>query len=690
MHQKTMKNLFFHIILLLFFVLGMDVQAQNGDYHRVTNLPHIYIETENGAAITSKENYILCTFIYVDEDDQVTSYAMTQIRGRGNSTWGLAKKPYKIKFAEKQKLLGKGYARAKKWTLLANAGDKSLIRNAITSELGDWLGLKNSPAAKFVDLTLNGVYQGNYQLSDQVEVHGHRVVVAEQDYPLTEESDITGGYLLEVDGFKDGNWFSSSKGLPIRIHYPDDEEIVASQKNYISDYINSFEKALFSEDFKDPVKGYRPFVDSESLANFYVATEVSGNIDGFWSMYFYKNVEDSLLYFGPLWDYDIAYDNDNRYSQTERLLMADDGYGDGRKWFKQFWNDQEWFGKLINDRYQDALDDGMVDFMYEKIDSLTALLDESQELNYQKWGINRRMLREKVLYSSYEDYIDELKLYISEHTAYLKEAFANRKPIEPTPPFNPKNYYYHILNAGTSTAFDLVQTGEEYDLDNPPQTAVAVCAWGEEKEKMSQNWQFTPVGDYFLITNQLGLALCDPTEGECTPTTNLNTQLTAVSPDATDPSQLWTLTPQGTNGYYNLTNLHTEHTANLSGGGSSNGTKILSYSTDERNSVSNNRLWFLQRTSIPVPEDVTGIDNPDTHVETDYALVYNAQDRTLRFAGEDPSQLTFTAAVYTIAGQKIDAFGGQEVYSTANLPTGVYVVSWMVNGKLRSAKFRVN
>ena len=342
------RKLFF--LLLTFSLFAVIATAQ--DYKRVTNLPHVYIETFGKKSITSKTVYIYATMYYVDEDDVVTRYDSMEIRGRGNATWGLSKKPYKIKFHQKEKFLGKGYANAKKWTLLANAGDKSLMRNAITSLMGDFLGLKNNPAHKFVDLTLNGTFLGNYQISDQVEVRSHRVDITEQDYPLKTKSDITGGYLLEVDGFYDGNCFTTSTyRVPVRIHYPDEDEIAASQNTYIRNYIRDFEKVLSSSDFADADKGYRKWVDSVSLANWFLATEISGNIDGYYSTYFYKEQQDSLLYWGPLWDYDIAYDNDYRITGTATKLMTNDGYGETKQWVNRMWQDP-WFGRLVNRRYK--------------------------------------------------------------------------------------------------------------------------------------------------------------------------------------------------------------------------------------------------------------------------------------------------------------------------------------------------
>ncbi len=572
-------------------------------YSRKTDLPHLYINTFNRASITSKDVYIYCTLIYVDENDVVTQYDSVSIRGRGNSTWNLSKKPYKIKFKEKQKFLGKEYANAKKWTLLANAGDKTLIRNALTSELAKWMGMDFAPAAKFVDLTLNGTYQGNYQISDQVEVKNHRVNIAEQDYPLTESSNITGGYLLEVDGFKDGNWFSSSKSVAIRITYPDEDEIASTQNNYIKNYVNSFEKALFSTTYKDPTNGYRHYVDSISLANLYLVIEITGNIDGFWSLYFYKNQNDSLLYFGPPWDYDIAYNNDYRIQPTQNKLMVDEGYGDAKTWFRQMWNDAEWFSKLINKRYQVLLDNGIEQFLYHKIDSLTQLLEQSQKQNYSRWSIRTRMYHEIVTHSSYEEYIDDLKSFIHEHLAFLETAFANRLPQEPTPPFEPKAFYYNILNAKTNKPMDIFATdGVAYDDTNKPEPGALLCTWTLSDSRPAQYWKIEKVGDYFTITNQLGLALNDPTIGQSTATTNVGTQLNLVNPNPNDDRQLWVLTPQGTQGYYNITNVYTNHTANLNGGNAANGTSVISYTTDNRNETSTNRLWYIKKTTVRLPD----------------------------------------------------------------------------------------
>ncbi len=672
-------------------------QSSAQTFRRVTNLPHIYINTANSQSITSKTNYIYATMRYVDENDSVTRYDSLQIRGRGNSTWNLSKKPYRIKFQTKEKFLGKGYAKAKKWTLLANAADKTLIRNAVTSELGEWLGLKFNPAARFVDLTLNGTFMGNYQISDQVEVRAHRVNVTEQDYPLADTSDISGGYLLEVDGFQDGNCFTTQQAAaPVRIHYPDEDEIAASQNTYIKDYVNGFEAALYGNDAQDAENGYRAWVDSTSLANWYIATEVSANVDGFYSTYFYKDQQNPLLYFGPLWDYDIAYGNDYRKGDTSQSLMSDVGYGQTRLWVNEMWKDP-WFARLVNRRYGQVIDSGLTDFMLAKVDSLDELLQASQTLNYNKWGINTRAYHEIVIYSSYDQYITDLKDFITTHNQYLLTAFADKKPAEPTPAFAAGPYYYRITSARSAKAFELKAADgtSGFSEDNQPAAGTLVCTWENDADRLSEEWRFTPVGDYFFIQNRLGgLALSDPTGDPVTATTNTGTQLSVAEPDSTDERQLWTLTPQGTAGYYNFINLHSQHAANLKGGGTVDGTDVVSYTSDSRNATSTNRLWYIIPSS-DLPADTAVVDTTEADgirgvqaVEPDeYALAYDPQQRLLHFASETPERLTFTATIHTLSGLRQRSFKASEPCSVADLPGGIYIVSWHVGGHTRSAKF---
>ena len=667
---------------------------------RLTNLPHVYIETFNGNSITSKTDYVYARMWLIDEANQEQFFDSLQIRVRGNSTAGLAKKPYKLKFNEKAKLLGKGYANTKKWTLLANHGDKTLLRNAITSLMGERAGLKFNPAAKFVDVTLNGNYIGNYQISDQVDVRPHRVNVVEQDFPLTSSSNITGGYLMEADGFRDFStgwgWngetqatgFYSNQGVPVRVHYPDDDEINDKQLNYIERYISDFESRLFGNNFTDPVSGYRPYVDSLSLARWYLCTEISANVDGFFSAYFYKEQNDPRIYFGPLWDYDIAYNNDNRTREgtynTTRQLMVHAGYGSGwgngnRMWVERMWNDP-WFARLVNREYRTLVDGGLEKYLNHKLDSLTALIYDSQRLNFQRWGINQRVLREVVLHSTYDEYVTDLRTFIKNHIPYLTTTFASMLPDEPTPEPDPDvkkpdfvadlDYYYTIQNSSSATYADVDANAD------------LLCANARDAASETQQWRIKNLSNgYIYIRNRItGKALCDMSSEGATATTLVGTQIALARPDSSDTRQQWDLIRQA-NGAYNLISRFSQHAANLSGGNTANGTPVLSYTSDERNSSSGNRMWFVEKADRAIiPTNIVS-------VSTDYALAYSQLTHRLHFAAEDMSQLTFIATIFNQSGHRIASFPASTDFDTSALPHGIYIVTWQHDGRVRSAKF---
>ncbi|MDE7126223.1 MAG: CotH kinase family protein, partial [Muribaculaceae bacterium] len=222
--MKNLKSFAAGILTAAAAFSANSATAQTAEYKQITNLPTVYIDTEDYVSITSKETYVRATLRYVDKDG-TTVYDALGIRGRGNSTWGLDKKPYRIKFDKKQSFLGKDRAKAKSWTMLANHTDKTLMRNALASYIGTLAGQPFTAAAQFVDVVLNGKLIGNYQISDQMEIREKRIDILEQEDPATAESNITGGYLLEVDGFASSEpvYFRTSKGVTITIKSPDDD-----------------------------------------------------------------------------------------------------------------------------------------------------------------------------------------------------------------------------------------------------------------------------------------------------------------------------------------------------------------------------------------------------------------------------------------------------------------------------------
>ena len=389
-------------------------------YTQRTDVPSVYIETENRRSITSKEQYINCTLIYVDGESMLR-YENTQIRGRGNSSWWNAdKKSYRVKFANKERFLGEGFANAKSWTFLANHGDKTMIRNALTYDLGRFMGMKFCPAARFVDVYLNGDYRGTDQISDQVQVHKKRIEVSEENV-----------WLLEVvnENSKEDPLITTTRyGIMYTIKNPKDENLTLNKRIAVGQWLRSFEEAVASDQFMDPQRGWRAFVDENDLINWYVGAEITGNIDALYSIYMYKDGDDDKMHFGPLWDLDLGYDNSSERSLL-RQMEAYLGLRDRpfEKIVQRLWKDP-WFAQACNDRLQQLVDNGLQQYLLSHIDSLRSAIWQTQTENFRKWRINQEVYSwaKRAYYNNYDSYINDLKGFVNIHIPYLQQAFAQR------------------------------------------------------------------------------------------------------------------------------------------------------------------------------------------------------------------------------------------------------------------------
>jgi hypothetical protein len=131
-------------------------------------------------------------------------------------------------------------------------------------------------------------------------------------------------------------FYTPQKNLTVVVKYPKDDDYAAPQFDYIKDYVgNKAETALFAGNFTDPTQGWRSYFDSKTWTDYYIINEFTGNSDAWWSTNIYKHRNDSLLYFGPVWDFDIAFNNDLRLGDATRKLMATDAH-DPRQWIQQF------------------------------------------------------------------------------------------------------------------------------------------------------------------------------------------------------------------------------------------------------------------------------------------------------------------------------------------------------------------
>lgn len=649
---------------------------------QLTNLPAVYINTYDGSNIDSKYNYKYAKLWRI-QDGETEFIDSLQIRGRGNSTWGVPKKPYRIKFKTKEKFLGKGYAKARNWTLMANAVDKTLIRNAVASFIGEQLGQKFVPAAKFVDLTLNGNYIGNYQISDHIDIRPHRIDIVEQEEIPTEDSDISGGYFMEVGspgGSQEIN-FRTNRGVSVGVKSPDEDVIQYNQIEYIRDYMNNVESHIFSSDFDDPEKGYRPLFDSLALASWYLTVEYTANCDGLYSIYCYKDQADDHLYMGPIWDYDIAFNNCYRLGEMTDKLMIDYGYSSNeRQWFRRMYNDP-WFLNLIGRRWHKAvLQENLVDKTLSFVDSLAAVIDESQQLNYQIWPINQRSWDELQLFSTYQEGIDYLKTFLVEHAAYLSTVFPNPDGIQPPDPepTNPmgidKNSYYYIYNVGVDHPVDICDGSDLLGTWNP-----------DDNRYMTQHWQIQPVtADYYrFVSRESNLAITDMAEGSDDGQYATGAQLQVQPVDEKDNRQLWRFVQAGDN--WAIENKETHLAWNNSNGGSEDGNPVISWTNNADNASKPTRQWYIVKADESIVDGIASVWKEDF----DYRITMDSNKQIHIRIPNGVENVQGTIAVYDLNGRMLASGSVSKAVDASMLPGGVYLVKWTVNGHTRSHKVKL-
>lgn len=435
-----MSKIYYILWIVVFLATSIDAIAENSSYYKdkyvtLTNIPTLYIETNNNEEISSKTEYIYCKIV-MNTGNELSVYDSVQIKGRGNTSWwSFEKKPYRIKFNKKEQFLGKKYANAKNWVLLSNGGERLLIRNGLANYVSSLCNMPFTPATVYVDLYVNGVYQGNYQISDFIDIRKKRVDIEEQDTVVTNiQTNITGGYLLEVDGnYEEGETYITTPvfGNTIRIHSPKPEVVSQTQIDYIYDHLKKFENELLDIDLTSSNNNnYRNYVDSTSLMGWYLTNEICANTDMFWQIYFYKDRDDDKFYFGPVWDFDLAFNGDTRRGyngDVREFLMADIDFDNNyfQSWFKTLRKDPWWIRSQFKAFHELYKEHNLDSCMLSYIDSVVTTMRTSIDENYKVWSISEPLhpIRDYRLYDTYDDYVDDLRDFIVKHNAYLYSRF---------------------------------------------------------------------------------------------------------------------------------------------------------------------------------------------------------------------------------------------------------------------------
>ena len=345
-----------------------------------------------------------------------------------------------------------GFPEEEDWILYGPFSDKSLIRNKLIYELSNRMG-RYTTKTEFVELTINYEYKGLYIFMEKLKRDKNRIDISKLENTDIDEELISGGYIIKIDksdmedgSYTDYNSFQShfdvfgNENGDIRINfnyeYPKPGEIHANQKNYIKNYFYEFESSLASNNFKDPINGFRKYIDEDSFIDFFILNELSNNVDGYrLSTYLQKDRNEKLV-IGPIWDFNLSFGNAD-YCGGERYDVWCFKFNE--RCLGDYWNVPFWWNRLLEDeKFVDKLKGRWNQLRLNILSDnniLTLIEEQYSFLNNETDIINRNFNKWKIfgiyiwpnsfIGNNYYEEIDFLKNWIKERTKWLDESINN-------------------------------------------------------------------------------------------------------------------------------------------------------------------------------------------------------------------------------------------------------------------------
>ncbi len=442
-----------------------------------SHIPTLFIETESGSLKTieaSKKNKEKGMLLALDENGQaVYDGNLAHIKIRGNMSTRFNKKSYTIKLEKSTDMFG--FGKTKKWVLIGNARDKSLLRNQITYDMAQYVGLAYSSDCRQVEVYINHEYRGTYLFSDKIQISDASVDITDlqeatellneaalETYPKVGSTkpairqfkaydipsipdDITGGYLVEYEIYASrykeelSAYYTTHKRVLV---VKDPAVISTEQAEYIFSFMQGFENAIFAENGIDPDTGkhYSDFVDMESLTKKFMIEEISKNYDANnSSQYFYKpsDSESEKAYCGPVWDYDSAYGSYARAAGTHSYLSP--------RGLQQTTNSAAWWPRLyeksdfvsaVCETWQNSFVPAIRVLLGQETDESGTLLSIKQyaenirasaNMNFIRWPMKQSSNNSAKTGKTYDANIDYLTNFISERYDFLQEKWETQE-----------------------------------------------------------------------------------------------------------------------------------------------------------------------------------------------------------------------------------------------------------------------
>lgn len=362
-----------------------DYLPLNDTEYPYAGIPRIVIETEDKSEIKDLETEIPAKLQIWGEHAPESEVMDMTIKGRGNSTWDMPKKSYKIEFTDKQSMLGMPEDRD--WALIANYADKTLMKNYLAFQLSASLGAYYSPRCKFAELYLNREYLGVYLLTETLKIGKNRIRVPEPNKT----------FLVEIDAKsrKGDHVYLTNLGKALNIHYP--KELNTISQDTLVSFVNNFESYVqFMKEYKS--LSLDQWINIKEYILYYWIQEFAKNLDAnfYTSVYFTWSI-DSRIFMGPVWDFDQAFGGHN---DTKDTIPSEYGIRD-RYWNKYLFEDTTFLLKA-----QEFWESHRNVFMsvLDTIDRYRAVLEKPAQNNFKRWDTP---------YATYDEAVHELRNWVA-------------------------------------------------------------------------------------------------------------------------------------------------------------------------------------------------------------------------------------------------------------------------------------
>jgi hypothetical protein len=417
-----------------------------------TGVPTVHFNSNDGESVNTRTQWFKGEFsIKSGKADQNKDNSFetcpavapfkSEMRGRGNYSWTFSKKGFNLKFPKldnesKYDLCGMGKSR--KWALIANHYDRSLLRNSAANFIGKQMdNLDYTPKEVAVDVYVNGSYRGAYILSERVNLEGGRI--DEEELKSDNDTapfcsnlnhpDLTGTYLMEWD-FRKGAYYNFTAGNRgwVGLNEPEDEDYCGNMGKWINSYVDQADTDLF--DGSATSTDWTSRIDMNAAADYYIAMEFLKPVDGnMWaSVYMYKP-RDGKIRLGPLWDFDLAMGSADRAGNVVsptgwylRNPLNISAKQTEKTWFNRL-NENPEFRAVVKKRWNEVDQDlnDVITYLRQQ----EGLIDNSAAENYQKWNHDSKISKYQVIKGSWGADVDYLVNWLDKRWIWMNGQLDN-------------------------------------------------------------------------------------------------------------------------------------------------------------------------------------------------------------------------------------------------------------------------